>query len=153
MGQSYLNNVYTTHLAQTAIELRHDRLCGVPSPWEHHACVYCRQPRSLNGRHLLQCLSLPANLLQQRSQLIQESFPHLSLPHFAQATLACVGAEEECATSPLLDFLRKSLALGRKIMRHARHAVRVTVEADVPAEEAELVLSHLFQEAPEDDEL
>lgn len=43
-GQAYLNNKYTTNLAQIAVELRHDRLSGVPRSWEHKPCVYCKQP-------------------------------------------------------------------------------------------------------------
>ena len=147
LGQDYLKNIYTTQLAQTAMELRHDRLCGVPSPWDHHPCVYCNLPCSLNGRHLLQCPCLPANLVEQRAQLLAEFYPDMSLSRFAQATVACVGAHEETLTNRQLDFLRKSLALGRKIMRHARQAVRLAVEADGEAEEDSLNgLSELFQE-------
>ena len=133
-GQSYLNNRYTTNLAQTAIELRHDRLSGVPSPWEHKPCIYCSKPQGLNGRHLLQCLRLPANLSADRSQLIQASYPDLSLPRFALATTACVGARDD-ANSPLLLFLCRSLVLGRKILRHARRAVRVALDAEQAAED------------------
>jgi hypothetical protein len=135
-GQMYLNNSYTTNLAQAAIELRHDRLSGVPSPWEHQPCIYCDQPQGLNGRHLLQCPRLPANLNEDRSQLIQASYPDLSLPSFALATTACVGAHEDDPGSPLLLFLCKSLALGRKIMRHARQAVRLAFEAEQEDSEA-----------------
>ena len=135
-----------THFAQTAIELRHDRLCGVPSPWEHQPCVYCYLPRSLNGRHLLQCPCLPANLLEQRTLLIAEYYPQLSLSHFVQATVACVGAQDDDATSPRLVFLRKSLALGRKIMRHARQAMRLAAEAEQEVEDSGSALAELFQE-------
>jgi len=46
-GQDYLNSEYTIDLAQTAVELRHDRLPGVPSPWEYHPCVCCGEERGL----------------------------------------------------------------------------------------------------------
>jgi hypothetical protein len=153
LGQAYLTNLHTTHLAQTAIELRHDRLCGVPSPWEHKPCVYCDQPQSLNGRHLLQCPGLPANLLEQRSELIEGSYPELSLPRFALSTVACVGADEKYAGHPLLQFLCKSLTLGRKIMRHARKAVRLAIAAEEEAEDSLPALSQLFEEVPEEQEL
>ena len=58
----------------------------------------------LNGRHLLQCTRLPAKLSEDRSQLIQASYPDLSLHRFALATTACVGARDD-AGSPLLLFL------------------------------------------------
>jgi hypothetical protein len=153
LGQAYLTNLHTTHLAQTAIELRHDRLCGVPSPWEHKPCVYCDQPQSLNGRHLLQCPGLPANLLQQRSELIEGSYPELSLSHFTQSTIACVGAQEKDIGHPLLLFLRKSLTLGRKIMRHARKAVKLAIATEEQADESLSALPQLFEEVPEEQEL
>ena len=44
-------------------------------------------------------------------------------------TTACVGARDD-AYSPLLLFLCGSLVLGRKILRHARRAVRVALDAE-----------------------
>jgi hypothetical protein len=152
LGQDYLTNLHTTNLAQTAIELRHDRLRGVPSPWEHRPCIYCDQPHSLHGRHLLQCPRLPDNLLEQRTQLIEGSYPELCLSRFAEATVACVGAQEKYESSPLLVFLRKSHALGRKIMRHARKAVWIALEADAEDESLSALLQ-LFEEVPEEQEL
>lgn len=149
-GQAYLNNAYTTNLAQIAMDLRHDRLRGVPSPWEHKPCVYCGQPQALNGRHLLQCPSLPTNLLEERAHLIEESYPELTPPKFAQATVACVGAHEEDPESPLLQFLCKSLALGRKIMRSARQAVRHSLATAREADDPQPDLSQLFEEEVED---
>ena len=149
-GQAFLNNAYTTNLAQHAIELRHDRLCGVPRPWEHKPCVYCDQPQGLNGRHLLQCLCLPANLSDERTQLIQGSYPELSLPRFAQATVACAGAQGKDKGDPLLLFLCKSLALGRKIMRHARSTVQSALQVEQEAAESQSALPQLFTDVPEE---
>lgn len=62
-GQRYTTNSYTTDHAQIALELRQDRL-PLPRhlrPWEHHPCPMCSEPRSLNGRHLLQCPALLAD--------------------------------------------------------------------------------------------
>ena len=111
--------------------------------------MYCGQPQGLSGRHLLQCLSLPTNLLEERAHLIEESYPELTLPKFAQATVACVGAHEEDSGSPLLQFLCQSLALGRKIVRHARQAVRLSLEAAREASDPQPDLSQLFEEEVE----
>ena len=123
-GQQYLNCSSTVDLAQVAIELRHDRLSGVQSPWEHHPCVCCGAPGGLNGSHLLQCQSLPTNLLSERSQLITEFSPELSLADFAARTIACTAdlSTELSLTDPRTVFLCKSLRLGRKVMRYARAA-------------------------------
>ena len=144
LGQAYLKNAHITHLGQTAIELRHNRLCGVPRPWEHQPCMYCNLPRSLNGRHLLQCPCLPANLIEDRQQLITQFQPGLSLSAFAQTTIACAGAERDDASCPRLVFLCRSLALGRKIMGHARRTARLMAEAEQAAEE-DLPLAELFE--------
>jgi hypothetical protein len=124
-GQQYLNCKSTIDLAQVAIELRHDRLSGVPSPWEHHPCVCCGAPGGLNGRHLLQCQDLPSNLSSERAQLIAESFPELTLADFAANTLACAAdlSEDSSPSDLRVDFLCKSLRFGRKAMRYARSAL------------------------------
>ena len=151
-GQDYLNNLYTTNLGQTAIVLRHDRLCGVPQPWEHHPCVYCGQPAGLQGRHLLQCASLPANLIEDRRKLIEAFYPDLSLANFARATVACAGAHLDDSAHTLLLFLRRSLALGRKIIRHARKTAREALQDEAESEAPQLDLSQLFREALDDRE-
>ena len=124
-GQAYVNNPLTTNIAQAAMELRHDRLCDIPRYWEHHPCIYCQQPQGLNGRHLLQCTRLPDNLVQERTQLIHDHYPELTLETFAAATIACVGCSdsEEDGPNPLIDFWCKSIALGRKILRYTRKVV------------------------------
>ena len=126
-GQDYLNNTHTTNLAQTAIELRHNRLTGIRNPWEYQSCVYCQLPEGLHGRHLLQCQHLPPNIIAERAGLIDDYFPALTISAFASSIIDCVGADIKdpglslfTPTDPLLCFLCKGLALGRKILRHAR---------------------------------
>ena len=135
-GQSYTNHPLTTNIAQAAMELRHNRLCGVPQPWEDHPCPHCHQSRSLNGRHLLQCSQLPTTLLEERAQLIREYYPDLTLANFAAATIACVGCDDtrEVGLNPLIDFWYKSVVLGRKIMRYTRKAVSNDPPQDLAVE-------------------
>ena len=122
-GQRYTNNAYTTDMAQIALELRQHHL-PMPRhlrPWDHHPCPLCSQPLSLNGHHLLQCHQLPPNLIEARASLIQRYSPDLSPIHFADRVLACHGAhlgktDQDSST----DFLRSSLALGRKIARFVK---------------------------------
>lgn len=124
-GQSYTNHPLTVNLAQAAVELRHDRLCGIPQYWEHHPCVHCHQPRGLNGRHLLQCPHLPSNLRAERAQLISDYYPNLTIANFAAGVITCVGCEDtkEVGNNPLTEFWCKSVTLGRKILRYTRKVV------------------------------
>ena len=155
-GQDYLTNTHTTNLAQIALELRHDRLSGIRSPWEHHPCAFCQLQHGLNGRHLLQCQQLPPNLIQERVELIDKLSPGMTLADFARSTVECVGAHIDGpgvispSTDPRLLFLCKSLALGRKILRLARKthsANQSALESD--EEQSQLDTSHLFTEASE----
>ena len=156
-GQAYLNNAHTTNLAQIAIELRHNRLTGVRNPWEHQPCVYCQQPEGLHGKHLLQCQQLPRNIMEERVKLIDDHFPGLTIPAFACSVIDCVGADIKdpglfTPTDPLLLFLCKGLALGRKILRHARkahHAALHPPEEPV-GDESEPDVSQLFWPEAED---
>jgi hypothetical protein len=133
-GQAYLNHNKTTDLGQIAIELRHDRLCGVDNAWEYHPCVFCGMESGLNGQHLLQCQHLPANLATERARLITRFSPELSLPQFATNTFACAADLKSPLMGKGVDFLCHSLTLGRKIMRYARRMM-----ADRHDSEPELV--------------
>jgi len=139
-GQRYLNNPLTTNISQVALELRQDRL-PLPKrlrPWEHHDCPLCLAPRSLNGRHLLQCAQLPANLTEARSDLIARYYPDLPLAGFAEGVVGCFGAHK-ADRGESVDFLRESLALGRKIARFAKS--RLSAEEPVLSARA---LANLF---------
>ena len=86
-----------------------------------YPCPMCSEPPSLNGRHLLQCPALPANLLEARAKLLEEHYPDLNLVGFAQRVVECFGAhlhndERNYST----DSWLQSLALGRKIARFAK---------------------------------
>ena len=105
-----------------------------------------------NGRRIHQCLSLPVNLIEERAQLIEGSYPDLSLSKFAQATVACVGAHEEDAGNPLLLLLCKSLALGHKIMRHACQALRLSIEAAQEVDDPQPDLFQRFEQKVDDQE-
>ena len=81
----------------------------------------CSEPRSLNGRHLLQCPALPANLLEARAKLLDEHYPDLSLAEFAQRVVECYGAHlHNDERNSSTDSWLQSLALGRKIARFAK---------------------------------
>ena len=158
-GQAYLNNRYTTNLAQIAIELRHNRLSGIRNPWEHQPCVYCHLPEGLHGKHLLQCQQLPADIIAERVKLIEDHFPGLAVAAFARSVVDCVGANindrglaSTTPTDPLLHFLCKGLALGRKILRHARKTHHANFKLpDEPAGNApESDVSQLFQPEPDE---
>ena len=158
-GQAYLNNPYTTNLAQIAIELRHNRLTGIRNPWEHQPCVYCQLPGGLHGKHLLQCQQLPPDIIEERAKLIEDHFPGLTVAAFARSVVDCVGANNKdpslsptTPTDPLLLFLCKGLALGRKILRHARkthHAV-LNPPDGLTGDEPHPDVSQLFQPEPDD---
>ena len=55
LGRQYLHHDGTSELADLAVQLRADRLPGVPHPCEYHPCLWCSRARGLNGLHLLQC--------------------------------------------------------------------------------------------------
>jgi len=57
-----------------------------------------------------------------------------------------VGAHTKKENGPQLQFLCKSLALGRKIVRHTRTAVRTAAEAEERVQQA---LAELFGEEPD----
>jgi len=61
-------------------------------------------------------------------------------------TIACVGAHTKKENDPQLQFLCKSLALGRKLIRHTRTAVRTAIEGEAHIRQA---LVELFGEEPD----
>jgi len=78
--------------------------------------------------------------------MTKDFYPDLSLARFAQMTVACVRAHTKKENDPQLQFLCKSLALGRKIIRHTRTAVRTAAEAEAHIQRA---LVELFGVEPD----
>ena len=109
-GQQHLRDDDLADLAGVAVQLRTDRLPGVPNAWEHHRCPLCGCDRGLNGAHLLQCDQLPPALTAARDEL-RAGAP---LPTFAAQVLRC---------KPSV-WARKSLCLGFKIIKVAQRAAQ-----------------------------
>ena len=89
--------------------------------------------------YLLQCQHLPPNIVAERARLIDDYFPGMPIPTFARSVIDCVGADivdpgiSPCTpTDPVLCFLCKGLALGRKILRHARKTHATLYPAEEP---------------------
>lgn len=109
LGRQYLFHECTSELADLAVHLRADRLPGVPQPYEHHPCPWCRCPRGLNGLHLLQCSAMPSSLAQERQQLRQRVNATTPLGDLAHLLVAC-RTDEQAA-----ELTRQGLLLFRKV--------------------------------------
>jgi hypothetical protein len=120
-GQPYMREDTLADLAGVAVQLRADRLPGVPNAWEYHQCPFCGCDRGLNGGHLLQCSSLPVAVSTARDQL-REGAP---LEDFARQVLSCKKS----------DQTRKGLELAYKIMKTAQRAVQASTPPSSPRSE------------------
>jgi hypothetical protein len=120
-GQPYMREDTLADLAGVAVQLRADRLPGVPNAWEYHQCPFCGCDRGLNGGHLLQCSSLPVAVSTARDQL-REGAP---LEDFARQVLSCKKS----------DQTRKALELAYKIMKTAQRAVQASTPPSSPRSE------------------
>ncbi len=121
-GQPYLREDATADLAGVAVQLRADRLPGVPSAWEYQPCPLCGCERGLNGAHLLQCDILPAPLTAVRDQLRAG----VSVQDFARQVLSCKPNE----------WTRKGLCLAHKIIKVAQRAAQASTPPSSPRSDA-----------------
>jgi hypothetical protein len=117
-GQPYLRDDALADLAGTAVQLRADRLPGVPSAWEYHPCSLCGCEKGLNGAHLLQCDNLPAALAAVRDQLRAEE----SVADFATRVLGCEPS----------DWTRKGPELAYKTVKVAQRAAQASTPPSSP---------------------
>jgi hypothetical protein len=120
-GQQHLRDDTLADLAGVAVQLRTDRLPGVPNAWEHQQCPLCNSDRGLNGAHLLQCDQLPPALTAARDEL-RAGEP---LPTFAARVLRCKPSA----------WTRKSLCLGFKIIKVAQRAAQGLTPPSSPRSE------------------
>ena len=117
-GQPHLRDDALADLAGVAVQLRTDRLPGVPSAWEYHQCPLCGCDRGLNGAHLLQCDNLPPALTAARDEL-RAGTP---VSDFAAEVLQC---------KPSV-WTRKGLSLAHKIVKVAQRAAQGSTPPSSP---------------------
>ena len=142
LGRQYLHHPRTSELAELAVQLRADRLPGVPQPYAYHPCPWCGHPRALNGSHLLQCACLPDALVEEREQLRQQVGGTTTLSELAELVVACHAPKrpspgEEAA----VELTRQGLLLFRKIFQ----ATKKRLHATAAQEEANPVVDSLVQ--------
>ena len=115
-GRDYLRKDKLCDLAEVALQARADRLSGVNSAWEYHACPFCHQGSGLNGGHLLQCDSLPSPLTERRNQLRGD----LSVRAYTARVLTCAASS---FSNP--EDLRRGLCFADKVFKAARKMCQV----------------------------
>jgi hypothetical protein len=120
LGRQYMHHDDLGDLAEVAIQMRADRLHGVPNYWEHHPCPFCDVHGGLHGAHLLQCEQLPTNLTTEREQLRLEMGAGYTVTALAIRILTCDPAFSDA------KFLRTGLLFARKVFQAARKLLNTT---------------------------
>lgn len=116
LGRPYLHHPRVSELADLAIQVRADRMPGIPQPYEYHPCLWCGTASAMNGQHLLRCTCMPADLAKEREELRQQVGVHISLSQLAERVVRCsVPVTPIPGTSQDVDILRQGLLLFRKI--------------------------------------
>jgi hypothetical protein len=131
LGRQYLHHECTTELAELAVQLRADRLPGVPRAFEYHSCLWCGQEEALNGQHLLQCPHLPAQLALERDQLRERVGATTTLSELATLLVACHAPKKPAPGQERAAALtRQGLLLFRKISQAVRRQLHANAEED-----------------------
>jgi Reverse transcriptase (RNA-dependent DNA polymerase) len=117
LGRQYLHHDCISDLADLAVQLRADRLPGVPQPYEYHPCLWCGRARGLNGLHLLQCSAMPSSLAQERQQLRAQLDGATPLGTLANLLVACQTEEQaaQLTRQGLLFFRKTSQAVKKQL--------------------------------------
>lgn len=124
LGRPYLHHPRTSELAELAVQMRADRLPGVPQPYIKHPCVWCHQASSLSGLHLMQCCQLPASLAQERESLREQIGHTIPLRDLAGLLVACSVQDHT------VGLTRQGLSLFRKISQAVKRQLHATGQAE-----------------------
>ena len=131
LGRQYLHHECTTELAELGIQMRADRLPGVPQAYEHHPCLWCGQQRALNGLHLLQCPQLPDQLVEEREQLRERVGAATTLSELAALLTACHAPKKPApGEEGAAALTMQGLLFFRKISQEAKKQLHAAAEED-----------------------